>query len=245
PVGVAVSIGVLDSIATSFVPALEKQISTTRAADYYQTLLELTDRSRIAVGLIDTRTVSDSQTSIPGENQANTFGDQVSTLGGLTEDSNPLNMIAGVLGRLTGSSELQASLTVTPESQKDLQITDSSQSTTAPGDSYLFWIIAPSPDNQMAIVEFAVEDTATFVYATDGDYDGFVLRLNMALEAIAYKREAIWLSDDELHKPQNADYYMAAKRTAALKFVRSKLVTRIIHSSVANWRQKLLDIRHV
>jgi hypothetical protein len=108
-------------------------------------------------------------------------------------------------------------------------------------DPYMLWLIAPSPDGQLAAVEFAEADTATFIYRTGGDYDRFAKQLNRALEAIAFKREAIRLSDKDLLKPENADYRMAAKRTAALRFVRSNFAGRIIHSSAEAWKRKLTE----
>ena len=109
-------------------------------------------------------------------------------------------------------------------------------------DQYVLWLIAPSPDGQFAAVEFAEADTATFVYRTGGDFDGFAKQINRALEAIDFKREVIRLSDDELRKPENADYYMAAKRTAALQFIRSNFVGRVIHSSPETWKRKLFEL---
>ena len=109
-------------------------------------------------------------------------------------------------------------------------------------DPYLLWLIAPSPDGQFAAVEFAEADAATFVYRTDGDFNAFAGQLNRALEAIDFRREVIRLSDDELRRPVNADYYMAAKRTAALQFVRANFKGRVIHSGVEAWTRKLTDL---
>jgi hypothetical protein len=111
-----------------------------------------------------------------------------------------------------------------------------------PPDPYLLWLIVPSPDGQSAAVEFAEADSATFVYRTGGDFVGFARQLNRALEAISFKREAIRLSDEELRKPENADYYMAAKRTAALRFVRANFAGRVIHASPESWRRKLITL---
>ena len=106
-------------------------------------------------------------------------------------------------------------------------------------DPYLLWLIAPSPDGQYAAVEFAEKNAATFVYKTDGDFDGFSRQLSRALEAIDFKREVIRLPDAELRIPENADYFMAAKRTAALRFIRAGFIGRVIHSSPEAWKRKL------
>jgi hypothetical protein len=120
--------------------------------------------------------------------------------------------------------------------------TDGAGIGTAPPEQYLLWLIAPSPDKRCAAVEFAEADTATFVYRTDSNLDSFAKQVNRALEAISFKREAIYLSDEELRMPENTDYYMGAKRTAALQFVRSKLTGRIIHSGMETWKRKLTEL---
>ena len=40
-----------------------------------------------------------------------------------------------------------------------------------------------------------------------------------ALEVINFKREVIRLTEEELQNSANADYLMASKRTAALRFI--------------------------
>ena len=121
-------------------------------------------------------------------------------------------------------------------------VLDQNISESKDSDAYLIWLIAPSPDGRFAVVEFAEADSATFVYDTDGDFDSFAKKINRALEAIDFKREVIRLSDLELRKPENADYYMAAKRTSALQLVRSKFVGRVIHSSPVSWKRKLMEM---
>jgi hypothetical protein len=112
-------------------------------------------------------------------------------------------------------------------------------------DPYLFWMVAPSPDGQYAAVEFAVqegESAATFVYRTNGDFPKAAAQLNRALEATSFKREVIRLSEEELRKPENADYYMAAKRTASLQYIRTNFVGRVIHSNPETWKNKLTEM---
>ena len=107
---------------------------------------------------------------------------------------------------------------------------------------YLLWLIVPSPDGQYAAVEFAEVDSATFIYKTCGGFDDFARQLNRALEAINFKREVIRMTDEELRRPENADYYMAAKRTASLQFVRSNFTGRLIHTSPESWKCKLIEM---
>ena len=125
--------------------------------------------------------------------------------------------------------------------RKDQAGTDGEETTADTPDEYLLWLIAPSPDGRFAAVEFAEADAATFIYRTSGDFSDFAGQLNRALEAIDFKREVIRMTDEELRSPENADYYMAAKRTSALRFVRSRYAGRIIHSGIEAWRRKLIE----
>jgi len=95
------------------------------------------------------------------------------------------------------------------------------------GDDYLLWLIVASPNGKSAAVEFAVPDTATFVYRTGGNFIEFARQLNRALEAIDFKREVVWTPDDQLVDP---NWKMAIKRNSALRFVRASYVGRAIHT---------------
>jgi len=112
-------------------------------------------------------------------------------------------------------------------------------------DPYLFWMIAPSPDERFMAVEFAVrpgESAATFVYNTGGNFLRSAALLNRALEAITFKREVIPMTEEELRLPENVDYYMAAKRTASLQYIRKNFVGRVIHYNPEAWKSKLLEM---
>jgi hypothetical protein len=150
--------------------------------------------------------------------------DTVDGAGGLPDmgGGNPMEALGGIVGGTAPA--------------------DGEEPEAPPPDPYLFWLIAPSPDGQYAAVEFSEADSATFVYHTNGDFEVFARQLNRALEAISFKREVIRLSDEELRKPENADYYMAAKRTASLQFIRSNFTGRVIHSSPEAWKRKLTEM---
>ena len=139
--------------------------------------------------------------------------------GGLAEALSGLAGVANLFGALAGGGE------------------------TAVKDPYMLWLIVPSPDGNACAVEFAGDQddaAATFVYRFDGDFDSFARKLNMALEAISFKREVIQLSDAELMKPKYAHYRMAVQRNVALQLVRAGFVGRVIHSGA--WQRKLEEL---
>jgi hypothetical protein len=215
PQGVAAPIGKIAEIAPSFKEALENKIATSRANQSYTILKKLCDPTQIFVGLQKNEKLQDT------DNLSNTISESAnSMLHNSTYESHTF--------------ETSNSLTNTNNEHEETK--------TGPSNPYLLWLIAPSPDGQFATVEFAEADSATFVYTTNGNFTTFARQINRALEAINFKREVIRMTDQELQKPENADCYMAAKRTTALHFVRSNFVGRIIHSNMKNWEQKLIEL---
>ncbi|MDR1765863.1 MAG: hypothetical protein LBR77_07225 [Lachnospiraceae bacterium] len=213
PEGAAAPIGELAAIAPGFAAALEEKIGTTRAAESFEVFKRLCVPGQIYVGFKKNEGAWGLLAAIgAGFPEAGTAGG-----GGPGAMSD-----GGVSGG--GPMAVQtAGMAAGP-------------------DPYLIWLVAPSPDFRYAAVEFAAADSATFVYGTGGDFHGFAAQLNRALEAIAFRREVIRLTDEELRKPENADYYMASKRTAALQFVRAHFAGRVIHSTPAAWERKLLEM---
>ncbi|GHT79769.1 hypothetical protein FACS1894104_5020 [Actinomycetota bacterium] len=218
PEGAAAAFGRLAAIAPSFVAALEAKLADTRAADGYAVFKELSDPAQIYAGF--------KKNELTGAGGSGTEG-----TGRLSHEpqwdkrpvpSVPLAAVGDALG--AGNTEDAAD-----------------EDTASTPDPYLLWLIAPSPDGQFAAVEFAEANSATFIYKTGGDFAIFAQQLNRALEAIDFKREVVRLTDEELLKPENANYYMAAKRTAALQFIRTNFAGRIIHSNPETWKKSLLE----
>jgi len=134
----------------------------------------------------------------------------------------------------------------TPESGADGTAgSDSAAPPAQPPDPYMLWLVAPAPSQNACAVEFAgaAEDAAaTFVYRFGDDWDGFRMKLGMALEAIAFKREIIRYSDEELGKPENSDFRMTNDRNEAVRFVRGCFAGRAIHRSMDSWKAQLKGI---
>jgi len=212
PQGAAASFGQLASIAPSLVKALEAKIAGTRAAEGYKSFKELCDPSMIYIGF--------------RKNEAAKEGEE--------EEETPDPSTEG------------RTLSVNQEEERSgdgsLCVSDAAGESEEAPDPYLLWLVAPSPAGQFAAVEFAEPNSATFVYKTDGDFNGFAWQFSRALEAINFRREVIRLTDEELRKPENAFYYMAAKRTTALQYIRGNFVGRAIHSSPDAWKRKLTEL---
>ena len=211
PEGVAAPAGQLTTIAPSFVPALERAIADSRAADSYAAFKEICDPSQIFMGFKK----DDGRGGAGSGKQGDHLPD------GLTETGvrSPTDMVGKQADRTDDTPTLQ-------------------------GD-FMLWMIAPSPNGHACAVEFAGGDgaaAATFVYVFDGSYDTFAREINRALEATAFKREVIRLTDEEMQQPQNSDYHMAVQRTCAIQLIRNGFVGRAIHTNEESWKKQLLAL---
>jgi len=243
PTGAAAPIGQLAAIAPSFAEALETRLNATRAFESYAVFKELSDPRRIWVGFRKNENFKDaddpqSGSGFPGSGGFPGGGNMPEALTGMLGGNLP-DAFSGMLGG--NMPEAFSGMLDSNSGNGTGSDSETGDSEAGENDPYLMWLIAPSPDGQFAAVEFAEANTATFVYRTGGDFTGFARQINRALEAISFKREVIRLSDEELKKPENADYYMASKRTAALQFVRSNFVCRVIHSSPESWKRNLTE----
>ncbi|MDR1816218.1 MAG: hypothetical protein LBR00_06090 [Clostridiales Family XIII bacterium] len=228
PEGAAAPMGALAAIAPSFAAALEAKLAESRAAETYEAFKAMSGAENICVGF---RKKGGRQDATPTGGIADAIGGLMGGDGGGIADAlggllgGDGGGIADVVGGKFGSGR--------PE-------------TAAPaGDAYDLWLIAPAPSGDACAVEFAGapgEAAATFVYRFAVPWDSFRVRLNMALEAIAFKREVIRLTEDELAKPEYALYRMAAARNDALQLVRAGFVGRAIHSSMEAWARQLSEL---
>lgn len=108
----------------------------------------------------------------------------------------------------------------------------------------ILWIVAPrlKESGGMAALEMALseeESAATYVYRFTGGWEAFAMRLNHAIEAVNFRREVIFLSNEDLERKENALYKMAVCRTAALQFLRKCLDGRVIHRTLDSWKKDL------
>ncbi|HYB07212.1 MAG TPA: hypothetical protein VEB87_03545 [Nitrososphaerales archaeon] len=79
-------------------------------------------------------------------------------------------------------------------------------------------------------------------------YEGFVKEaavviheLNEAIIATGFRREPIYLSEDQLNTPQYSKYLYASKHLDSLRHLRERFVGRIIHVTFDQWKADLTD----
>ncbi|MDR1815294.1 MAG: hypothetical protein LBR00_01235 [Clostridiales Family XIII bacterium] len=262
PLGAAAPMGAVRAVAPTLADALEERLAQSRAAETYPAFRELCDPDEICVGFrkVDSRPdFSKYQKDFSEGALPPSDGSQSDPASPEGEDSNsdfssgkvfPGSAGGGLAGMLQGGGMSDIINNVIPR-----EVAESTP------DSYILWLIAPVAPGVCA-VEFAGGDdaaAATFVYrygdaavsseaaaaqsATDATgaaaWDAFRLKLNMALEAIDFKREVIRLTDEELREPEYELYRMASDRNEALRTVRAHFAGRAIHRSMDSWKKQL------
>ena len=220
PGGLTAPMGAIRGTAPSFADALGAKIAKSRAAETYKVFQEISGADSVCVGfrVNDLSFGSGGGDSGGGDSIGSSSGDGDGCGGGSIGSSDS-----------GGGGDLNAEAPTAPQ---------------AP-DPYMFLIVAPSPAGDACALEFAGEAdqaAATFVYRFSGAWDDFRVKLGMALEAIAWKREVIRYTDEELSKPENKDFYMTNERNEALRFVRSCFVGRAIHRSMDSWKTQLMEL---
>ena len=70
--------------------------------------------------------------------------------------------------------------------------------------------------------------------------DRAITRINRCLQAINFRREPVYLSEEQMWEPRYAKYQFAVQRIPELRELRGLFMGRVVHSSPEQWRQ---DIR--
>ncbi len=74
----------------------------------------------------------------------------------------------------------------------------------------------------------------------DAAADRAIARISRCLLAINFRREPVYLSEEQMWEPRYARYQFAVQRIPELRELRSRFMGRVIHSSPEKWQQ---DIR--
>ncbi len=92
---------------------------------------------------------------------------------------------------------------------------------------------------------------ATYVFrAASGDnkadvaanVDRFIKNLNDCMLSINFRREPIFLSDEDLGLPKNVKYWYSVQKLPSLRELRSLFVGRVIHVNKEQWQKGVKDV---
>ena len=71
----------------------------------------------------------------------------------------------------------------------------------------------------------------------DAAADQAIARINHCLAAINFRREPVYLTDEQMREPRYARYQFAVQRIPQLRELRSLFIGRVVHSSPEQWQQ--------
>jgi len=69
--------------------------------------------------------------------------------------------------------------------------------------------------------------------------DAVCQRIAIGLEAINFRREPVYLSEEALHAPEKSSYRYAIQRIPQLRLLRERFIGRVVHTSPEQWRQDI------
>lgn len=98
--------------------------------------------------------------------------------------------------------------------------------------TYLFRVM---PRNQFAA-------TTTEEFAKRSEI--LIRELNEAIVATGFRREPIYLSDEQLNRPEYSKYLYASRHLEPLRLLRDRFFARIIHNTFDQWKADLNEALH-
>ncbi len=217
PLGAAFMASDLATAAPPLLGALEEKARRGRMADTFDWLAGLSGTASLCIG------------AKPAPATEGLDGDMLS---GLAE--NPL--LGGLLDGASGA--LASSPLSSVISGAALGSGDGQDGLSGLGPQPILWVMAPDAKGRLAAVELALpagEAAATYLYRIPGDWPAFARQIDRALEASAFQRGPVLLSEEELALPEHASEAMLVRRTPAIGLLRSCFAGRAIHSSRQRW----------
>lgn len=91
-------------------------------------------------------------------------------------------------------------------------------------------------------IEGGGKATYFFKIPEDENLDNLVKKINRCMLAINFRREPIYLKDEDLEKPDYSKYKIAISRIPELKLLRQLFVGRVIHTSPENWKENVNNL---
>ena len=74
------------------------------------------------------------------------------------------------------------------------------------------------------------------------EIDRLIKKINKAMISINFRREPIYIEDDDLYDPRNAKYKFAISKIAELRDLREKFIGRVIHLNFKSWKASIEEL---
>ncbi len=141
------------------------------------------------------------------------------------------NMVAMEAFNNTKDKENQVQQDTTEnEDTSDGQPKNENNAATTTGATYLFQILGQKEYSQAKDEELA------------GKLDDFIKSINRAMIDINFRREPIYLSDNQLDSTKYVQYRFAIQNIPSLRLLRSLFTARVVHSSPERWKSDISSL---
>jgi hypothetical protein len=74
------------------------------------------------------------------------------------------------------------------------------------------------------------------------ELENFIKNINRAMIDINFRREPIFLSEEQLDSPKYVQYRFAISKMPSLRMLRSLFIGRVIHSSPEQWKSNVASL---
>jgi hypothetical protein len=109
-----------------------------------------------------------------------------------------------------------------------------------------FYFMIPFKNGKAVALETHEEGHATYFFSrpesSDGEQVSPAEQFAMALREVNYRRTPIYLSNDDLLKPEYGKYRFSIDLIPALRFLRKHFLGRAIHSDLDSWKSQVTNI---
>jgi hypothetical protein len=125
-------------------------------------------------------------------------------------------------------SILEKSISETEEESN--QNPDEDKKSTTTGATYFFRIMSRKEYSQIKDEDLNIE------------LENFTTNINRAMIYVNFRREPIFLSEEQLDGTKYVQYRFAIKRMPSLRMLRSLFIGRVIHSSPEHWKSNVASL---
>jgi len=76
----------------------------------------------------------------------------------------------------------------------------------------------------------------------ESEIDSLIKKINKAMISINFRREPIYIEDDDLYDPKNAKYKFAIAKIPELRELRTRFIGRVMHINPKSWKDNIEEL---
>ncbi|MCL5069972.1 MAG: hypothetical protein M1308_03630, partial [Actinobacteria bacterium] len=76
----------------------------------------------------------------------------------------------------------------------------------------------------------------------ESEIDGLIKKINKAMISINFRREPVYIEDDDLYDPKNVKYKFAIAKIPELRELRARFIGRVMHINPKSWKNNIEEL---